>query len=434
MAGGTSSTYQPRELALIFVPLLLAVLFAFWFTYQFVAPAPPSHVVITTGSETGGYYAFAQRYKEALKASGIDLEVRSSKGSIENLQRLADPKSGVSLALLQGGISNHTKSPGIVSLGRVFLEPVWVFYKGGETLERVIQLAGKRIAIGAPGSGTRALAGEILGANGIGANEATLLPLGGADAIEALKNGQADAIFLVLSPTSKLIGELLHQSDIRLMNFKQAEAYTRLFPYLAKVVLPAGVVDLAKQLPPEDVALVASQAALVAREDAHPAIVGLLVGAANEVHKEGGIFQHVNEFPKAFDPEYPMQEDAERLYKQGPPFLQRFLPFWLANFIERSLIMIVPIATILLPLFKVVPWLYEWRIRRRILYWYGELKALERDVDDETTNEKQRYLADILEIESAVSKIPVPLHYSDKLYELRGAVDLVRQRIAGLPD
>lgn len=434
MAGNASSTHQPRELALIFIPLLLAVLFAFWFTYQFVAPAPPSHVVITTGSQTGGYYAFALRYREALKASGIDLEVRSSQGSIDNLKRLEDPKSGVSLALLQGGISNHKKSPDLVSLGRVFLEPVWVFYKGDETLERVVQLGGKRIAIGAPGSGTRALASEILGANGIGANEATLLPLGGTTAIEALKAGEADAIFLVLSPTSELIGELLHEPGVRLMSFKQAEAYTRLFPYLAKVVLPAGVVDLAKPLPAEDVTLVAAQAALVAREDAHPAIVGLMVRAASEVHKQGGIFQHVDEFPKAYDPEYPMQEDAERLYKQGPPFLQRFLPFWLANFIERSLIMIVPIATILLPLFKVIPWLYEWRIRRRILYWYGELKALEREVDDETTNEKARYLDDILEIEGAVSKIPVPLHYSDKLYELRGAVDLVRHRISALPE
>lgn len=432
MAAKAPSAFQGREFLLVLVPLVLAVIFAFWFTYQFVTPAPPSQVVITTGSETGGYYAFAQRYKATLKASGIDLEVRSSKGSIDNLERLDAPDSDVSLALLQGGISNHEKNPDLVSLGRVFLEPVWVFYKGDETLERVAQLAHKRIAIGAEGSGTRALAQELLQANDIGSEQVTLLPYGGTRAVEALKGNEADVIFLVVSPKSKVIGELLDEPDIKLMSFKQADAYNRLFPYLSKVVLPAGVIDLRKQVPEHDVTLLAAQAVLVAMKDTHPAIVGLMVEAAKNVHKEGGIFQRVEEFPKPYDPEYPMQEDAERLYKQGPPFLQRFLPFWLANFIERSLIMIVPIATILLPLVKVVPWLYEWRIKRRILYWYGKLKSLERDVNDEETNEKQRYMSEILEIQRAVAVIPVPLHYSDKLYELRGAVDLVRQRIAEL--
>lgn len=427
------STQNPfKEVLLLAVPALIAIAFGFWFAYQFVEPAPPSQVTITTGSQTGGYYAFAQRYRELLAKSDINLKVEPSVGSLSNLQRLRDEKSGVSIALLQGGISNHEKDPNLVSLGRVFLEPVWVFYRDGEKLDRLAQLENKRIAIGAEGSGTRALALELLAANGLTVSNTTIIGKGGSDAAQALRDGEADAIFLVLSPQAKLVSELLQDPATKLMSFTQAEAYTRLFPYLSRVTLPAGVIDLAKQIPAQDVTLVAAQAALVARDDVHPAIVGLMVQAAREVHKAGGIFQRVEEFPKANDPEYPMQEDAERLYKQGPPFLQRFLPFWLANFIERSLIMIIPIATILLPLFKIVPWLYEFRIRRRILYWYGQLKALEKEVNDQSVVEKVRYAAEIARIESAVSMIPVPLHYSDKLYELRGAVDLVRQRIAAL--
>ena len=435
-AGATASPQRSAfHEALMFVgPALIAVGFAFWFAYQFVEPAPPRSVNITTGSETGAYYAFARRYAEILAKSDIRLEVKASAGSLSNLELLRNPESGISVALLQGGISDHEKDPGLVSLGRVFLEPVWVFYRGIEPIDRLAQLKGKRIAIGGDGSGTQALARELLAKNAIDENTAVLLPIGGEKAAEALRDNTADAIFLVLSPQAKLVESLLRNPEIRLMYFKQAEAYIRLFPFLSKVTLPAGVIDLSAQIPSQDVELLAAQAALVARSDVHPAIVGLLVEAAKQVHGSGGIFQRVEEFPKAHDPEYPMHDDAERLYKQGPPFLQRFLPFWLANFIERSLIMIVPIATILLPLFKIVPWVYEWRIRRRILFWYGELKRLEKAVLDESQVEKDKYTREILRIEDAVSRIPVPLHYSDRLYELRSAVDLVRQRIKGLPN
>lgn len=430
----TNSRSATRELLIIVVPALIAIGFGFWFAYQFVEPAPPDSVSITTGSKTGAYYTFANQYAEILSKSGIRLDVKESPGSLRNLELLRDASSGVSLALLQGGISDHDKDPDLVSLGRVFLEPVWIFYRASEQIGRLAQLSGKRIAIGSEGSGTSALARELLAKNAIDDASATLLPIGGDEAADALRNGEADAIFLVLSPKAELIGSLLRSPGISLMSFAQADAYTRIFPYLAKVTLPAGVIDLAGQIPATDIDLVAAQAALVARNDVHPAVVGLLVQAAKEVHATGGIFQRVEEFPKAHDPEYPMQEDAERLYRQGPPFLQRFLPFWLANFIERTLIMIVPIATILLPLFKIIPWAYEYRIRRRILFWYGELKQLEKEVLDESLVEKDKYTREITRIEDAVSRIPVPLHYSDKLYELRSAVELVRLRIQGLSE
>ncbi len=432
MASIASARVSYREFLLLAAPAVLAVAFAFWFAYQFVEPAPPNQVAITTGSKTGAYYNFAERYAAILAKSGITLKVESSEGSLSNLSRLREDKSGDTLALLQGGITNHKRDPELVSLGRVFLEPLWVFYKDTERLDRLAQLKGRRVAIGGEGSGTRVLALALLKANDINASNTMLLPLSGTAAAKALEAGDADAIFLVLAPQAKLIGELLRDPDIHLMSFKQAEAYTRIFQYLSRVTLPAGVIDLDQQIPSEDVTLLAAQAALVARRDIHPAIVSLMVQAAREVHRPGGIFSRFEEFPKAYDPEFPMQHDAERLYKRGPPFLQRFLPFWLANFIERTLIMLIPIATIMLPLFRILPWLYEWRIRRRILYWYGELKRLEKSIGHEASSAQAHHLEEVQRIERAVGDIPVPLHFSDKLYELRAAVDLVRKRIAAM--
>ena len=215
------------------------------------------------------------------------------------------------------------------------------------------------------------------------------------------------------------------------MSFAQGEAMTRIFPFLTRVRLPEGVIDFVRNLPGEDKALVAAQAALVAKSDIHPAIVGLLVNAAKRIHSSGGLFQNVAEYPKRNDPEFPMSDAAEIAYNSGVPFLQRFLPFWLAIFIERMIVLIVPIATILFPLVKLGPWLYEWRVRRRLLYWYGQLKDLEHQIaSDPSGAALSEHRTEIERIHDAVSVIPVPLSFSDRFYELRAAVDLVRQRLA----
>lgn len=426
------SRLQMRETLFIAGPAALVVLGAFWLAYQFVEPAPPSRLVITTGSETGAYYAFAKRYGEELQRNGISLEVLSSKGSVENVERLKDTANRVDLALMQGGIANEKTAPHVISYGRVFLEPVWIFHRMEGEITSLNELRGKRIAIGPVGSGTRKLAEELLGAVQIDASAATLLPLGSKEAADALANDRADAAFFTLAPESPLVQSMLANEQVKLVSLRQAEALTRRFPFLSRVVLPEGVIDLTRNLPKSDVVMVAAQAALVARSDLHPALGWPIVDALRSVHGKGGMFQKIAEFPRGFDPEFPMSEDAERIYSSGAPFFQRFLPFWLASFIERMLIMVVPIATILIPLIKIGPWIYEWRIRSRLLYWYAQLKSLEKRIGKDPVNGEAKSLgSDLDRIEEAVSTIPVPLHYSDKLYELRGAIELVRQRLVG---
>lgn len=426
-----SAGAQLREMALVAGPAVALVLAAFWLAFQFVEPAPPKTVVISTGGEAGAYYRFGKRYAELLAGSGIKLVVRPSAGSGENLKRLSDPAEGVQLALIQGGVSDRSKQPDVVSLGRVFLEPLWIFHRLPGKVERLSELAGKRIAVGPQGSGTRVLAEQLLAANAIGEAEASLLPLGGQSAVDALLQDKADAIFLTLAPEAPLVQTLLQSTDVGLVNLAQAEAYTRRLPFLSRVVLPQGVADLVAMRPSEDIVMVAAQAAVVARADLHPAVVALMVDVLKEVHSGGGMFQRIGEFPRPQEPEYAFSEHAERTYTSGQPFFQRFLPFWLANFIERMVVMLLPFATIFLPLLKIVPMVYEWRIKSRLLYWYGHLKTLEKELAKDRTAERlPAYKAEIDLIDEAVSMIPVPLHYSDRHYELRAAIDLVRQRIA----
>lgn len=424
------SAVQFREMFWIGGPAILLIWAAFWLAYQFVEPAPPQSIKISTGGKTGAYYAVGKRYESILARSGVTLEVLQSAGSVENLARLRDKASGVSVALLQGGIANAKSAPELLSLGRIFLEPLWVFYRGDATVERLSELKGKRIAIGPVGSGTRQLAIALLDANGVTPDTAELGPGGDKAAVDALRKSEVDAIFLVVAPQAQLIQQLLKSENIRLMSFSRAKSYSRIFPFLSPVVLPEGVVDLVKNIPNKEITLLAASATLLMRNDLHPALAGLLAEAAVETHGHGGLFQRIGEFPNAADPEFMVSPDALRIYKSGPPFLQRFLPFWIASFIERMVILAVPIATILLPLFKFVPWLYRWRIRKRILHWYAQLKALEQGIVGDPAGAKfTTHLGEIERIDEAVGNIPIPIGYSDQFYDLRSAIDLVRQRL-----
>lgn len=424
------SARQFRELALIVGPILLLCLGAIWIALQFAQPAPPKVVAIATGGQSGGYYAIGQRYATHLKKHGITLEVRTSAGSLENIARLKDPASGVTIALLQGGITNGQQAPEIVSLGRLFPEPLWIFYRGREPIDQLHHLKGKRVAIGPEGSGTRHLSLSILKPSGVDETSATLLPTTGKDAADALVAGTLDAVFLALAPQAPVIQSLMREPSVQLMSLSQAEAFTRLFPFLQRIVLPQGTFDLVRNVPDMDIQMIAPVAALVARKDVHPAVVGLLVEAAKDVHGQGGLFHRFGEFPKPIDPEFEMSEDAERYYKAGPSVLRRNLPFWLATFIERMVVVAVPLAGAIIPMLKIGPAIYKWRIRRRLFYWYGRLKALEASVTADRTNENlDVYLGEVNRINEAVETIPVPAAYADQYYTLRAAIELVQQKL-----
>lgn len=398
--------------------------------YQFVEPAPPKKIVISTGSESGAYYQFAQRYATILAKNGITLEVRSSAGSLENLERLKNDE--VQVGFVQGGVVPPKEDPdaeddsGLLSLGSVFYEPVWVFYRGDKDLTRLTELRGKRIAIGQEGSGVRQLAQQLLDANDIPADD-NLVPLAGLLAAEELQQGRIDAAFIIAAESAPVVQVLIRSPGVKLMSFAQDRAYQRRFPFLTKLTFPRGVADLVRDFPPDDIKVLAPTANLIIRDDLHPALQTLLLRTASEVHGKSGFFQDAGEFPAYMDQMLPLSPDAARYFKSGPPFLQRYLPFWLAVLVDRLIVLLVPIFALLIPLLRVAPAIYTWRVRSKVFRIYGELRFLEDDLKNHFDPAKQAdYRSRLDALEDEASALHIPLGFTDLVYTLREHVNLVR--------
>ena len=428
-----------RDLLATAWPIILITAIGLVVAYQFVEPAPPSRMRISTGSETGAYHAFARRYAELLAVNGVTLEIMTSAGSQQNLDRLRADEADIALAqgevddTLLGGTLARDRSSDLRALGSVAYEPVWVFYRSATRLDKLHQLSGQRIAVGAEGSGIRGLALKLLEVNEIPANSENLLPVAGLDAAEALQLGKIDAAFIVAAPEATVVQVLLRSPGVRVMSFSQAEAYTRRFPSLSKIILPRGVVDLVRDTPPRDTVLLATTANVVVREDLHPALASLLLQAMTEVNGKSGFFQKTGEFPAYKDRSFEPSDEATRYYKSGPPFLQRYLPFWIAVLVERLFVLLLPIIILLLPLLKVAPTIYTWRVRSKIFRCYGDLKFLENDLRHSYDPARHPdYLARLDRIEDDADKRNIPLAFSDLLYTLREHINLVRDKLREL--
>ena len=405
--------------------VVLSALFV-WLFEALVQPAPPRSVVISTGPVDGAYHAFALRYRAHLARYGVDLVLKGSKGSLENLERLRERRDGVQIALVQGGLATAAEAPGIMTLGSLFYEPVWVFSRGKDPRTSVSQLRGKRIAVGAAGSGVRALALQLLRINGIEEKDAQLDASGGLHAAEKLESGMLDAAVFVNAPEAPAIQRLLRAKGIRLAGAARADAYERQFPFLQKIVLPAGALDLAHDVPASDQVLIAVTANLLAADDLHPVIVDLLLEAAREVHGGSSLLNRPGEFPALRDRAFPASADAERIYRGEYSFLRRYVPFWLAVWVQRFAFFVIPVIAIGIPLLRFVPVAYRWGVRRRIYRWYGELKFLELALQHDA-GDAARYLKRLDEIEERVNALKVPLSYSGEYYTLRVHIGLVRQ-------
>jgi hypothetical protein len=344
--------------------------------------------------------------------------------------RLMDEKSDVDVGFFQGGSAFSANAPDLVSLGAIYYEPLWVFYRGREIRE-LAGLQGKKLAIGPEESGARALALQLLAVNAAVLPPTALLALSGREANEQLLQGRIDAVFMVGPPESALVEQLVSAPGIRLLSLERADAYTRRFPYLTRLTLPKGVFDFVNNVPARDVILVSPTANLLARDRLHPALAYLLMRAATEIHAGSALLNKTGEFPAPLDAEFPLSDEAKRYYRTGPPFLQRYLPYWAAVLIDRVWITLLPVLALLVPLMRLVPPVYRWRVRSRIYRWYARLKEVELEFDENPPPERLKELLKRLDqIERSVNRINTPLAYSDNLYAFRQNVNLVRQRVA----
>jgi TRAP-type uncharacterized transport system substrate-binding protein len=429
------SNPTPLRLALATAaPFVLVAVLLLALAYWLLDPSPPRRVTLATGVPQGAYSEFGLRYAERLKKHGITVTLRNTQGAAENLALLRDPASGVDLAFVQGGAGEESDNDSLRSLGSMFHEPVWLFYRTDSAqrllrkpaLSRLAELTGWRVNIGAQGSGVPVLARRLLEANRIDERGITLTGQPITPAVVELLEGRLDAVVLASAPESLIVQMLLQTPGIELFDFAQAEAYTRRFGFLNAVTLPRGVVDLAGDRPAADVHMVAPTASLVVRESLHPALAQLFVQAAHDVHGASGWFQRKGEFPNARDGERTLAPEAERFYRNGVPWLQRYLPFWMANLVDRMWIAFLSIVAVLLPLSRVLPPLIEMRLRSRVFRWYGQLREIEASIAARPPGE----LLDGLDaIEARVNGVQVPLSYTDELYALKSHIQMVRRRL-----
>jgi TRAP transporter TAXI family solute receptor len=416
-----------KDFLKVYGPILLLIVAGFVVTWQFVAPAPPRHLRLAAGQPGGAYAEFAKRYQAALAENGITVEIVTTAGSVQNLALLNAPDSGVDVAFIQGGTGDPATEPGLRSIASLYYEPVWLFVRGAAP-DRLSQLRGKRIALGIEGSGTRAVALLLLAANGIDSGDASLVTLGGKDAAAALKAGRIDALLSVGAARDPVIDDLMLTPGITLVDFTQAQAYSRQFRFLSVVTLPRGLVNLEKDVPNHDYHLVAPAAALVARDSLHPALIDLFLSAAGSLHGQGQDFERQGEFPSDLHLDFPLSKEAARVLANGPSFLRRYLPFWVAVFVERTWILILPLLTITIPLLRIAPPAYRWQIQRKILHRYRELRVIEAKARlARDPGERQVLLEKVEKLRRDAAELHLPVGFAGDLYQLRQDIDYVKQ-------
>lgn len=414
--------------ALTCLLLGLAGLAVIWF----VRSAPPRVLTISTGPEGSAYQRIAEKYKTQLAEHGVELRILNSTGSQANLLAIADPASGVDLAFVQGGVTDGVKLDGLVSLGSVANQPLWLFYRADQPIARLAELERRRVCIGESGSGTRLLAGALLKANGITPENTSMLAISSEKACAQLVEGKVDAVFLMGdSVSSQLLRSLVRTSGVRLYHFTQAEAYLRRYPHLEKIVLPEGSFDFGKNLPAADTVLIGPTVQLIARKSLNASASDLIIGIAQEIHGRPGLLQARGEFPAPIEYDIKLSEDAARYYKSGKSFMSRAVgSFWLASIINRVLVVAVPLLVVLVPVIKFLPNALKLRVRLQFFHQYRRLFKVERASRQAPDPEQTRELVGELDdIERAVNELKVPPSLADQYYTLRKYIRFVKERL-----
>ena len=428
--------YQLASRPAILVSVLMGLIAALFTGIWFILPQPPQTLTIATGFPDGLYSQFANHLKTELAKEKITLQIRNTGGSVDNLALINDPNSGIDLAIVQSGVGDPVKYPELLSLAGIFYEPLWVWYrqpafaKEGGALTQLSQLQGKRISIGNDGSGTQILSNAILKLNEINADLVKLEKLKPDEAIEKLQKGELDVAFIVAAGEAPILKKFYQIPGIRLMNFDQAEAYTRVLPYLDRIDIPRGIISIAHDQPKQDIRTIASTATLVARNDINPATVSLLLGTSYDILRNYSRLQKPGQFPSSKGLDFPMDMDAEIFLRDGPSFFYRHLPFWGAVWFERFIKILIPLLIVLIPVFTYLPAIFNLSLKVKLSRLYKILKNIEK-----RSNSPDNYLllhTELLNLEKRIQQIKVSAMQSKEVYDLKAHVALVRHQLEKL--
>ncbi len=446
------------------VPLVALIV---WVLFRFLDPAPPRSIVMTTGAENGGYHQFGLALKERLAEEGLEVKLVTSRGSLDNLERLTDGSGDVQLGIIQSGIEQlveRDKRDQLEGLATLYHEPLWLFQRtdsdpapssqtdvledqnsgDGTTdgdadtantaasnstsnvteIRRLTDLVGRRVSLGSEGSGTWAVVRSLFQVQGDMASwdsqgDGQWQTLAGRAAADALYAGDLDAAFFVLPADNALIRELIDTPNVELVHLSQARAFAARLPYLEDLIIPEGLLNIRRNVPDQDISLLSPVATLVGNEHFHPALTALVLSAAKEVLRDGNLLDAPGQYPAALPMDLDMSAEAEYYHESGTPFLQRYLPFWIASIVDRYIVLVIPLIVIMMPLIRSMGPIYIWRIRSRVYRWYEQLRRIDHlivkgDIKDRLDQEIQG----LHELEDELTRVDVPLSYAHELYEL----------------
>jgi TRAP transporter TAXI family solute receptor len=416
--------------------MVVVIVASFIIAFRFVDPAPPKSFTLVTGSEDGRYHHVAQRLKAELARDGLEVRLVPSAGSIANLSLLTAEDNEIGAGFVQSGVENlfDGETETLRGIGSLYYEPVWLYYHRDRRVRTVGDLEGKRVAVGEPGSGTKAVAQLLLETSDLiksdGTGSVVVSELGGEEAVDALETGGIDAAFFILAAESPIIKRLAANPDLDFVDVRRAAAYEGNYPFLSSCRIPEGLLDLAANVPDSDRTVIAPLATLVVNERFHPAHTPLVLEAARKVVGKGGVIERPDEFPSARFVSFPLTSEAEHYHRNGPPFLLRYLPFWAASLVDRLIILVIPFMALILPLVKVAGPLYRWRIRSKIFRWYRFLRETDQKIRDGSIQKHTGAEIKRLEkLESEIRTVEVPLSYADELYDLQLHVSHVLERL-----
>jgi len=416
-----------KDLLKVWLPILVLIVGSFYLTYKFTVKAPIKNLTIATGREDGAYYHYAQQYKKLLEKDKITLNITTTAGSVEALQLLKEGK--VDIAFVQGGTVDEEAKEKLESLGSIYYEPIWIFYKG-KHLTYLSELKGKRISVGEHGSGVAPVASKLLEINGITPENTTLTYMSRVESFKALKDNKIDLFFTIASPHSSAINTIVHDKEIKIMHLKRAKAYRQAYLYYTVLTLGEGMLSLKENIPSQDIQLLSKTAFLAVKKELDGKLKRLIVRKAKEIHGKKGIFEEANEFPNQKNLEIPISKDAKRYLEQGETFLERIFPYDIAQKIDRFKLLLIPIFTLLFPLLKGAIPLFQWTIRRKIYKWYKTVKELD-DTDINLSAETLKNNIKTLEalLQHLKDETNVPLSYMREYYDLRRHIEMVITRL-----
>ncbi len=410
---------------------IVGIVIVSWLMLAYFVPSPPSSITIATAFKGSTFDYFGQRYRERFSRSGVKLNLRQTAGALENLQLLQESKSGVDIAFVTGGVSDGGHAPQLLSMGLIFNDPYWIFHSSAFSLDSLADLKGKRIAIGPEGSGARYAAERILGKANINSQSAILLPFAGDAAVDAFNQGKVDVVLIVGGSDSPAVRALLTNPHARLMDFTEAEAFTRFFPDLVRLVLPKGVIKVNPPNPPSDITLLGTTSKVLIHDGLHPAIVQLLARTMKEEHSSPGLFQRAGEFPTSVDPEYPMSQIAIDYYRSGPSLLHKYLPFWMTIYAERAIAFVVASVAIIFPAFGFAPRALAWVAQVRLRKLYRRLRVAENVMQGALTAPELETLENELADLDRATRV-VPMRNSDLYFMFRYHLDRTRSRLSDI--